>query len=136
MQKFEENKVDTKLLRQLTPVSRVMLRAMMETTYGRTYANQAVEFLAEAQKVWKNEHPEKGFKHPGAYYLGRTYQHLEYVDIINAKGQVLNGKALAAPQLINGRLCRPRAFASICYEQTATFKKLRNPIERSLVSSR
>ena len=130
MKKFEENQVDKKLLRQLKPISNVLLRALMEPSYGETYKNQAVEFLAEAQRVWKNQHPEKAYAHPGAYYLGRTYQMLEEQRIISAEGHVLDPQALAAPNRINGRICRPRAFAPIDYEKTATFKKLGVPPKR------
>jgi len=127
---FDENKVDTKLLKQLKPISQVLLRALMEPSYASAYKNQAVEFLAEAERVWKNQHPERSYTHPGAYYLGRTYQIMEAQRIISADGHVLDPQALAAPNRINGRICRPRAFAPIDYENTATFKKLAVPPKR------
>ncbi len=104
--------------KDLRPISRVILMALMEKCVTKEGKNNAVEFLLEAERCWKNEHPEKTYKHPGAYYLGRTYQNLEKQKILSQNGIVVNPKALYSTQQLNGRLCRPRGFSPINYQQS------------------
>lgn len=130
MNTIENDKKKIKQLKGLVPVSRLILQALMEQSYGETYSEEAIAFLSEAQDVWKNKHSEKAYHHPGAYYLGRTYQELEKAEIISPDGKVWNSNAMLVPGRINGRLCRPREFAPICYEETAAFKKLAFSVDR------
>lgn len=122
--KIVQEQATNKKLKQLKPVSQVIFRALMEESYGPTYTGQIVDFLLEAQDVWKNEHPSRAYEQPGSYYLGRTYQILEEEKTISPTGRILNPQAFAAPKCVDGQLCRPKGFAPINYSTTAEFKKL------------
>jgi len=128
---IQDEQVTTKQLKELTPISRVIFRALMEEPYANAFTSHVVDFLVEAQDVWKNKHADKAYNHPGAYYLGRTYQALEAAEIIGPEGQIWNPATMVLPGRINGRLCRPRGFAAIYYEKTKTFKNFIVSLDRA-----
>ena len=112
--------------RDLLPVSRVMLRTLMQPSYDNDRKNQIVEYLREVQHLWQAKQDPKKASHAGAYYLILAYKDLEEKKIITSDGRILRPRDFATNKNLNGFWCRPIGFPPILFQKTAEFAKLAN----------
>lgn len=108
----------------LLPVSRVLFRAITESVSEKIYADTTIDFLKEAQAVWKGKKFGSECRNTGAIFLGYAFKYLESKSILNDDGKILDPVGFANSERLDGFLCRPHGFAPIDFGKTLAIKNL------------